>query len=356
MRYPAVSWNKEKLIHNADKLSNIVKERNIDLIPVTKAIGANIEIIKTLYNEGIYQQFADSRLLNLRRIKYNIPGCRTMLLRLPSLYEVEEIIEWVDCSLVSEGKTIISLNEEAKRQNKTHEIILMIELGDLREGILKEEIVEMGRLITHCSNIRWSGIGGNLTCVGGVIPTHENLAPLLELKQMIENEFLIKLDIVSGGNSSSLPLVISKEIPSGINQLRIGEALFLGRETAYGTKLPSLYDDIFVLHADVIEVKHKPSIPKGIIGKNAFGEDPIFIDRGIRRRAILAIGEQDVSINELVPITQGIEILGASSDHLVIDVTDAKKHIDVGSVISFKMNYKALLQTMTSMYVTKFNE
>jgi predicted amino acid racemase len=164
------------------------------------------------------------------------------------------------------------------------------------------------------------------------------------------------LDIVSGGNSSSLPLVISQEIPAGINQLRIGEALFLGRETAYGTKLPTLHDDIFILHADVIEVKHKPSVPQGIIGKNAFGEDPIFIDRGVRRRAILAIGEQDVSINELVPITEGIEILGASSDHLVIDVTDAKTQIDVGTVISFKMNYRALLQTMTSVYVTKFAE
>jgi predicted amino acid racemase len=356
MRYPAVSWNKEKLLHNAFELSNMFKERNIELIPVTKAIGANIEIINTLYNEGIYQQFADSRMLNLRRIKSSIPSCRTMLLRLPSLYEVQEIIQWVDCSLVSEWKTIISLNEEAKKQNKTHEIILMAELGDLREGILKEDIVEMGRMIANCSNIRWSGLGGNLTCVGGVIPTHENLATLLELKQIIESKFLIKLDIVSGGNSSSLPLVISQEIPSGINQLRIGEALFLGRETAYGTKLPTLYDDIFVLHADVIEVKHKPSIPKGIIGKNAFGEDPIFIDRGVRRRAILAIGEQDVSINELVPITKGIEIVGASSDHLVIDVTDAEKHIDVGTVISFKMNYKALLQTMTSVYVTKCTE
>jgi predicted amino acid racemase len=356
MRYPAVSWNKEKLLHNAFELSNICKERNIDLIPVTKAIGANIEMIKTLYNEGIYQQFADSRLLNLRQIKDHIPGCRTMLLRLPSLYEVQEIVQWVDCSLVSEWKTILSLNEEAKRQNKTHEIILMVELGDLREGVLKEEIVEMGQMITDCSNIRWSGLGGNLTCVGGVIPTHENLNILLELKQMLESKFAVKLDIVSGGNSSSLPLVISQEIPSGINQLRIGEALFLGRETAYGTKLPTLYDDIFVLHADVIEVKHKPSVPKGIIGKNAFGEAPVFIDKGIRRRAILAIGEQDVSINELVPLTQGIEIIGASSDHLVVDVTDAEKQIDVGTVISFKMNYKALLQTMTSVYVTKFTE
>jgi predicted amino acid racemase len=353
MKYPVVSWNKEKLQKNVIQLSKMCKEQNINLIPVTKAIGANIEMIKTIYNTGVCTQLADSRVQNLRRIKENVDKCKTLLLRLPSIHEVKEVIQWADCSLVSEWKTIISLNDEAKCQNKVHEIILMVELGDLREGILPIDLLEMGRMILNCSNIHWSGLGTNLTCYGGIIPTYENLTALLELKQMIESQLQIKLDIVSGGNSSSLPLVISKEMPLGINQLRIGEAIYLGRETAYGNKLPDLFDDIFLLHADVIEVKYKSSTPTGIIERNAFGEEPIFKDKGIRRRAILAIGEQDVPVNELIPISIGMEILGASSDHLIIDVTDAEENVDVGTVISFKMNYRTLLRTMTSTYVTK---
>ncbi len=350
MSYPKVTWDEEKLLSNAKRLDEICEGHGIDWIPVTKLVCANDEIINSLYTTG-YREFSDSRILNIKKIKKLHPSCKTLLLRLPALSEINEVIQYVDTSLVSEWRTIEALNNEAIRQGKTHNIILMIDVGDLREGILSGDLDDIGERIIGLSGVKWNGIGTNLTCYGGVIPTTTTMSKLYSYKRLIEERMNYSLQIVSGGNSSSLPLVLQEDMPKEINQLRLGEALFLGRETAYGNKVDRMYNDIFTLEAEVIELKEKPSVPSGTIGMNAFGEKPTFLDRGIRQRAILAIGEQDVSVSGLVPHDKGMKILGASSDHLILDVSDSIELVSVGSIVKFHLNYKALLQVMTSSYV-----
>ena len=349
--YPRVIWNEQKLLHNARKLDELCGE-HIEWVPVTKAVGAHPEIISSLHRQG-YRKFADSRIQNLRTIKQYQPTLTTFLLRIPGIHEVEDVVRWADYSLVSEFETIEALRREAKRQQKKHGVVLMIELGDLREGMLPEELLHVGEQVLRMPEIDWVGIGTNLTCYGAVIPTRENLGELIALKSLVEDKLGHRLSVLSGGNSSSLALLMQREIPAGINQLRLGESLLLGRETAYGNSIEGMYHDVFLLEAEVVEVKEKPSYPKGIMAKNAFGETPVFVDRGIRRRAIVAIGEQDVPIADLVPVHQGVEIVGGSSDHTILDVTDYAGEIRVGSVIPFQMEYKALMRTMTSGYVYK---
>ncbi|WP_116474129.1 alanine/ornithine racemase family PLP-dependent enzyme [Zobellella maritima] len=351
-KLPRVVWDQARLLHNAAFLDALCNkhEYSISWTPVTKVVCADPDIIQALLNKG-YHALADSRIENLKSIKKISPNCQTTLLRLPGLHEIAEVIRYADVSLVSEIETIKKLQEMAQDVGVIHKIILMIELGDLREGILAEHLSDIGRLILAQSNIEWLGIGTNLTCYGGVIPTREIMMELLATKQQVEKELGHSLSIISGGNSSILPLLMERQIPEGVNQLRLGEALFFGKETAYGGKIPGMYDDIFTLQAEVIEVKEKNSIPRGPVGMNAFGEKPVFIDKGRHRRAIVALGEQDVPAADLSPLDPSIEIIGGSSDHLILDVSGSDTR--VGDVLSFRLNYRSLLYAMTSKYVGK---
>lgn len=351
MTYPRVEVSIEKIKNNTKRLVNMCNEYNIKVAGVTKVFCGNPRIAQAMV-DGEITMLADSRIENLEKIKeIDVPK---MLLRLPMISQAERVVSFADISLNSELKTIKILSEKALKLKKEHKIILMIDLGDLREGIFnEEEIFSTVEEIINLKGINLIGVGTNLTCYGGVIPSQENLTRLIEIANKIEERFNIKLEIISGGNSSSIHLIEKAVIPKGINQLRLGESIVLGRETAFGNRIEGTYDDCFRLVAEIIEVKEKPSLPIGEIGMDAFGNKPTFIDKGIRKRAICAIGKQDVSIGDIYPEDADINILGASSDHLIIDVTDCRRDYKVGDKVSFKLAYGGILSVMTSEYVSK---
>jgi len=331
----------------------LCEKKNIKVVGVTKVFCAIPEVAQTMVKGGV-EILGDSRIKNLKKLQH-IPVPK-MLLRIPMKSEVEEVIKYADISLNSEIDTIKSLSEEAKKQRKIHEIILMVDLGDLREGVLKEDVIPIVEQIVKLEGIRLRGIGTNLTCYGSVIPTPDILEELVEIKNSINKKFNLNLDIVSGGNSSSLYLVQNGLIPREITQLRIGEAIVLGRETAFGDRIPHTYDDVFTLEAQIVELKEKPSYPRGILGMDAFGERQVYVDRGIMKRAILAIGRQDVNMNDLIPIDSSIELIGSSSDHLIVNVTNSTYPYKVGDIIKFKLRYGGILSCSTSEYVEKVIE
>jgi len=349
-RYPRIDIDLKKLTYNAKFLLNMCNGKMIDVAVVTKVFCSEPNIVKGVLDAGV-KTIGDSRVANLKKI-VNLP-CEKLLLRIPALSEVREVIMYSDISLNSEIDTIKALSKEAIRAKKTHKIILMVDLGDLREGVLEKDVLEISREIVKLSNIKFMGIGTNLTCYGGVIPDEVNLGRLLKIKNNIEEELNIKIPIVSGGNSSSLYMVMNKTIPEGINSLRLGESVVLGRETAYGRDIPGMFRDVFTLKGEIIEIKDKPSVPIGNIGMDAFGEVPTFQDRGIIKRAIISIGRQDVKIDGITPRDEKIRILGGSSDHLLLDVTESESDYKVGDIISFDVDYGALLSLMTSSYIKK---
>jgi len=348
---PRLEISSAKIRHNTRTLVALCRHSGISVVGVTKAFRGHQVLAGDLAAEGV-EALADSRIENLKRLRgINLPK---MLLRLPMISQIAQVVEFADLSLNSEMDVIRALSAEAGLQNKTHKVILMFELGDLREGIADQsEMLRTVQAALQLKHITVAGIGANLACYGGVLPTTDNLARLVELRGLIEKNFDIKLEIVSGGNSSSLHLLQAGEMPNGINQLRLGESLVLGRETAYGRPIPGTYDDCFRLFAEIIEAKDKPSAPVGKRGLDAFGQYPVFWDRGIRRRAICAIGRQDVAPENIVPDDRDIVILGASSDHLILDVTDSPEPYKVGDSVSFKLTYGGLLSCMTSAYVRK---
>lgn len=350
MPYPRVVIDTEKLKNNVKRVMKMAAENNITVAGVTKGFSANPVIAKVYVQEGI-NWLADSRLENLKKLKeFKIPK---LMLRLPMISEVDELVKYADISLNSEVETVKALNKAAQKNNKLHNVILMVDLGDLREGYFKEE--DLFQAVKEILNLKWikiKGLGVNLTCYGGVIPNEKILNKFVDLALKIESKFNINLEIISGGNSSAVTL-LNGILPSQINNLRIGEAILMGRETAYGKRIDGTEDSVFTLEVQVIEVKEKPSVPTEAIGMDAFGKVPTFDDRGIRKKILCAIGKQDVELDALDPVDPGLIILGGSSDHLILDGSDSVNDYKVGDIIFFKVYYVSMLRLMTSEYIEK---
>lgn len=349
--YPRLEINIPKLKHNVSTLSDICKTHNLDMAMVTKVYCAIPEVVKEISQENV-DYLADSRVENLKNLQdINLPK---ILLRIPMISEIKDVIEYVDISFNSELKTIYKLNEEAKLKGKIHKIVLMFDLGDLREGYFEEnEFFKVVDEVLRLENIKLFGIGTNLTCYGAIMPSTENLGRLARLSKQIERDYNMPLEFVSGGNSSSIDLLQKWNMPDGITNLRLGEAIVLGRETAYGNIIKGTYQDAFKLVCEIVELKEKPSLPIGEIGMDAFGNVPVYEDKGILKRAIVGIGKQDINIEGITPIDKNIEILGASSDHMILNVTDSEKNYSVGDTVEFLVEYGGLLTACTSKYVFK---
>jgi predicted amino acid racemase len=348
--YPRIEVYLDKLQHNAGRIIELCKPYGIEVAAVTKGFCAYPEIAEVLIKAGI-KMLADSRIDNLKKLqRFEVPK---ILLRIPMISELDEVVEYTDYVLISEIKTARVLGQKAAQRGKTQKVIIMVDLGDLREGFWLDEVVKAAGEMISIEGIKLVGIGTNLSCYGGVIPSIENLGNLVKFAENIQEKYGIILDIVSGGNSSSMHLIFDGSIPKDINNLRIGEAILLGRETIFGIERENFYNDTFVLKAEVVEVKEKPSIPIGEIGRDAFGKVPVFEDRGIRKRAIIAVGKQDIQPDTLIPEDENIIVLGGSSDHTILDVSGCKKDYEVGDIISFNLTYGGMLGCMTSPYVKK---
>ncbi len=349
--YPRVNIYLNKLKKNVNTIKKICSKNNLRMGVVTKVFCADKIITEAILEEDI-DFLADSRIDNLKTLVD--VGIEKWLLRIPMKSEIKDLVKYSNLSLNSELETIKLIQEESKKQNRIHKIILMTDLGDLREGIFEEdELLSTAEEVVNSSNLKLEGIGVNLTCYGGVIPSEDTLTKLLEYRDKIEKHLEIELKIISGGNSSSLHLLFKDKMPEGINNLRIGEAIVLGRETAYGEKIDETFDDVFLLEAEIVEKKLKPSIPIGKIGMDAFGNKPNFEDKGEMVRAICAVGRQDVEVDGLIPLDSNVDIIGASSDHLILDLTKAGDTYNLGDTVKFKLKYSSLLKIFTSKYVDK---
>lgn len=352
MRFPCVTINLKKIEHNAEKLVKWCSERQIEVMAVTKGICGLDKVVRTFIKGGA-KKLGDSRIENIVSLKQAGISIPIYLLRIPMLSEVEDVVRWADGSLNSEVKAIEALSAAAKTLGKKHKVILMVEAGDLREGLMPENVLDTVSEIIKLSNIEFEGIGTNLGCYGGVKASYDNMKLLVDLATDIEQTFGIEVKTISGGNSSTLMLLKQGGLPKGITQFRLGEGILLGNDPSTSRPLPDTYQDAILLKAEVIEVKTKPSYPIGEIGLDAFGNKPVFEDKGLMRRAIVALGKQDCRIEGLTPVDKSIDILGASSDHLLLDVTK-NNDIKVGSIVEFNLSYGALLGLMTSKYVKKY--
>ncbi|MGB3561538.1 MAG: alanine/ornithine racemase family PLP-dependent enzyme [Thermoanaerobaculia bacterium] len=349
MTAPRLEIDLDKIQHNARTLVELLAVRGISVTGVTKATLGSPEIAGALLRAGV-SALGDSRIENIEAMRHaRVPASMT-LLRSPMISQADRVVAHADVSFNTELDVISKLSSAAQETKRTHGIVLMVELGDLREGILPGDLEDTVRETLRFPNISLRGIGTNLACRCGASPDARNMAELSALAGSIEATFGLTVDIVSGGNSANLDWALSDADTGRINDLRLGESILLGREPLHRQPIDGLHTDAMTLVAEVIESKVKPSQPWGEIAQTAFGEEPPTTDRGDITQTILAIGRQDTDPSGLEP-PRGIEVLGASSDHLIVDSGDY--HFSVGETIEFQLNYSALVRAMTSPFVAK---
>jgi predicted amino acid racemase len=349
MSAPRLEIELDKIAHNARSLTELCSSKGIRVTAVTKGVCGSPWIASVLLNSGI-RSLGDSRIANIQKMREAGLDAQFILIRSPMPSEAERVVEFADVSLNTEMSVIRLLAEHAAKRGKTHRIVLMVELGDLREGILPCDVEAMVEQVIRLREVKLSGIGTNLACFGGVRPTEANMQALSSIAGKLERKYGVNFEIVSGGNSANYQWFVSTPDVGLVNHLRIGEAILMGCDTLNREQIPGLYTDAFTLVAEVIELKTKPSKPYGEIAQDAFGRIPVFEGKGCMKRAILALGEQDVDVSGIRPRIAA-DILGASSDHLILDARDTG--LDVGVKVRFDVNYGALLRAMTSPYLEK---
>jgi len=342
----------DKIRRNTARIVEGCHAQGIAVLGVTKGFTAIHQIVTAMVQGGV-DGLADSRLENIEELRSRGFGQHITLLRIPRLSNVSEVVRYADVSVNSEVTVIQALAQAAQQAGRVHQVILMVDVGDLREGVLQDDVLSTVEQISRMKGVHLQGLGTNMGCFGGILPEQENLGVLVNLRNAVQDKLGVMIDVISGGGTSSLILVETKKMPAGVNQLRIGEGILLGTDTTNSRVIPGLCHDAFILRAEVIEVKYKPSMPIGNVGRDAFGNIPHFVDRGIRNRAILALGKQDVNIEGVRPVDERIEVMGASSDHLIVDITDSQRDVQVGDEMSFHLTYAGLLSACDSKYVKK---
>ncbi len=349
MDYPNLEINCYKIHYNFQLITSILRSKNISITPVTKVCSGDPVIANLLINAGA-EMLADSRIQNLKKMNNFSHPIPKLLIRTPMLSEVESVIKYCEISLNSEIKIIKKLSYFAKKENIQHQIIVMVELGDRREGVMPSDLIDFIRNIISLPNIKIKGIGTNLACRYGVIPDDQKMNLLSELAHLVESTFNIKLDIISGGNSSSIDWLLKYKGETRINHLRIGEMIYFGCDTLQKKPINGLFTNAITLTAEIIESKTKPSLPWGNRGESSFGKQKEVQDKGEVSQAILALGRQDVHVPGLIP-PEGIQIISATSDHLIIE-TSGDPFL-VGQTITFELTYAAFLFSMSSDYIYK---
>lgn len=346
-----VSVDLAKIEENARRI--VAALPGVSVVGVTKVTCGTPEVASAMLAGGV-SAIGESRLENVARMREAGIDAPFWLLRSTVPAAAEDVVQLADVSLESEPPALRALNAAASGFSSRHKVVGMVDVGDLREGMMPDELPDFLREIEALDHLELIGLGTSLTCYGAIVPDKDNLGMLAALTAAGSNGLGRRL-IVSGGSSTSIELVASGALKGAVDNLRIGEAIVLGVDPASRQPIPGieLHRDAVVVSAPVIECRVKPSIPLGTAAQDAFGTTPTFEDRGDRLRAVLALGRQDAPAEGLRPLQDGVEVLGASSDHTIVDVDAMVDPPAVGDALSFVPGYSATLQLFTSPYVRK---
>lgn len=349
----------KKILGNIRKLDKYLKKHNIEWSLILKILSGNKEVLEKILHDPVIKNLhslGDSRLSNLKRIKKIRPDLVTMYIKPPAIQYAKSVVKVADISYNTSYRTLEALNEEAAKLDKIHRVIIMIELGELREGINRHKLLDFYSKTFALDNIKIIGVGTNLGCMYGVGPTYDKLIQLVLYKQLIEAKFDKDIELVSGGSSITLPLIGKRRCPKSVNHFRIGEAVFLGTSPLTTKKFRDLSDNAFTFSASIIELEKKDNIPIGHISDGNVGH-AVEIEQGEYEkvyRAILDFGIIDVDVQDIEPTDPHISFQGTTSDMTVYNIEEGKNHkYKVGDMVDFSPNYMAVARLMSARYINK---
>lgn len=349
MTMPRVEIDLGKIQRNARCLVRRLGDRGISVTGVVKAVCGHPDIAGAMLDGGVVG-LADARIKNVVRMRTAGITCPISMIRAPLLSEIEDAIQYCDASYNTEMDTILKLGAVAKQQGTSHGVILMVEMGDMREGILPENLTDFATRVTATPGVALRGVAANFACLGNLAPTVGDMAMLSRLATQVEGACGPFVELVSGGGSANLPWALGAGSTGRVNNLRLGEAILLGTDPVTGHPISGLHTDAFALFAEVIESRDKPSSLATRTIAPELGMLKLVRNDDLRTRTILAVGQQDTDTSGLT-FPSGIMFIGATSDHTVVDTT--KSAVSVGSEMKMGMNYNALMRAMSAPDVAK---
>lgn len=354
----------QRIQENIKRLSSFFGDHGIYWSLVTKVFSGDIEFLQHILTDEVIENIysvGDSRLTSLKNLKKVNPHMRTIYIKPPAITYAEDIVRYADISLNSSFETIMALNEEAIKQNKIHQVIIMIELGELREGVNLDDFMGFYESVFHLPNIDVIGIGSNLGCMYGIEPSYEKLMELSKYRREISKKFNKELKLLSGGSSITLPLIETGQVPKDVNHFRVGEAAFFGVSPLKNEPFLDLHTDTFEFDANIIELEEKKLVPDGTISDGNIGHTADFDEADAHKttfKAILDFGILDVDVKDLETKEDGIEFVGVTSDMLVLDIgenenPDGTQRFHTGDKIRFTCNYMAVARLLNSKFIDK---
>lgn len=354
--------NTKHIISNIKQISKFLKSNEKEWSLITKVFSGDENLLKRILIPEVLKDIhslGDSRLSSLKKLKKLNPKINTVYIKPPAIVYIDEIVQYADISLNTSFKTICALNKAAEKQKKIHKIVIMIELGELREGVNREELLKFYENVFNLGNIEVIGLGSNLGCMYGVEPTYDKLLQLCLYKELIQAKFNKNLSIISGGSSITLPLVASNTVPKDMNHFRIGEAAFFGTSPLDNKQFMDLYTDAFVFEANIIELERKDMLPDGILSEANIGHTADFNQDEMNSssyKAILDFGLLDVDKNDIEVFDKEVKFVGITSDMMVVDLGEnirenGEKKYFVGSKICFKPSYMGVARLLNSGFI-----
>ena len=340
--------NTDAIINNALKLKSRLSKLNIELVPVTKGLLSAKEIIGVLKKEN-FNLFGESRL---EQIKNFSNETNFMFLRPSRNREIEDTVKYSRYSLQSSLFTMKHIQDLAKKFKSGHKILIMIDMGDLRDGVYYKNKELLDEILNSIDGNLIAGVATNLGCFGGVIPTRKIIDRFCEVANYI-NSKNANATIISGGNTTTLPLIENNEI-SIINQFRVGEAILLGTDVTRNKNISYLEQNTMFLEADLIEVYEKSVQDDDIeFGYDAFGIKKSKTNKAKLKRGIVYMGKIDIVPELTYPIDEDVKIIGSSSDQTVLDLSKSHNNYKIGDSLRFKLGYGSMVKAMASPFVKK---
>lgn len=349
---PKLTIDSEKIRHNIKVIQDLCEKKGLQLVGVIKSCQMIPSLVALFQECGITSLGISDIDIN-SRLGRRLEGS-PLLITVPKPSQADIVVRNFRASVNSELVTIRALSDAANRYRTPHDVTLMIEVGDLREGILPEDALSSVRSILGFRSpyLRLAGIGANLACCSGTLPTITNMSVLNEIALDVEKQLGHGFEKVSVGGSVMLDWLESHDLPPRINEIRIGEAILLGTIPSINRRHESLFHDAFVFKGIVLEVKEKPvTLEQGVPGKDAGQAD--LAGKGFRKRAVVDFGNISTVPHGLQCLDNMVRYVGSTSDYSVFDVTECSCRFVPGDEIRFIPNYQAMTQSLISPYVTR---
>ncbi|HMK92919.1 MAG TPA: alanine racemase [Thermoleophilia bacterium] len=344
--YPQLTFDLDAVSTATGLLAARLLAQGIELVGVTKALDGEPLIGQAMLEAGA-AGLADSRLPALVRLAAQALAPLT-LLRSPQPHELVETAQVADRVTLTDPEAARTLGEHAP--GLPIELLLAVDLGDRREGVLPDEAGAAARRLAGLPGTSLAGISVNFACLSGQLPTTELFRTAEDVLDEVAAAAAVDDPLLSLGGTCCVQCLEGFE-PRFRTELRSGGGPLYGYDFVSGAPVPGLDRFDPVLSAVVLEAFFKPPAPAGAGGRDAFGHVPeTTLPDEPAWHALVAVGRRDCEFGGLRPLLDGAYLAGMTSD---VCVLITPRELRPGEVVDFALDYDALVRAVTSPFVTR---